>query len=967
MSTGEHNGTDVTTGDNKPTVFLSYTEADEPWAVWIAWQLQDAGYRPRLQAWHSVPGRNFVDWINEELAAATCVLAILSPAYLRSDWCGAELNTALADAVKGRRTLIPIRVAPCDAPPLMRQLGWITLVDRSAAEARYALLAGLRAATDGEARPTIPRVYPGTAGGSGSHPPYPGPDDGQLTGRLLDLVTQACRSRYPDAAVEQIIRGGGMPYVSVDGQRGGERQRWPVAVSVEPPDMDVVTGFHQQVITPVYLPLDAWVDSELVHLGEPPVEEVLRQARRHRIRIYSLAEFEGRWDPHRYLARQTRRLAADPTYPSGLYVPQRFTVASPTARPGQHGAVQDDVFTAMRVWLDVEDARFLLVLGDFGHGKSFLLRELARRLPTELPQIIPLLIELGALEKSHSVDDLLVLHLAKSDEDGVSVRAVRSMVDQGKAVLLFDGFDELALRVTYDRAAEHLKTVLSAVTGRAKVVLTSRTQHFLTDDQHRTELGATVQLQAASREIHLADFDHEQIREFLTRLFHQKLTAAEQQSIGTGQTERDDASRCAEARRQADARLKLIESIDDLLGLSANPRMLEFIANLDEAELEAARTADGMITSADLYQKLVDRWLRYEVDRRQPTRGAYQTLNIDQLRQAVDALAIVLWTAAQETTDLSGMSATVQATLTDLETVKLDAAQATFIVGSGSLLVRTPEGAFRFVHRSVMEYLVAVQAAGQLTAGGTGGAAPGLLAVREMSDLMVDFLDGVADRTMLEQWARTVLAAQDAGGTAQRNALRVARKLGVKVEGAQLAGRDLRGQDLNGQNLRFAVLTRANLAGARLHQPDLTGADLTGADLADAVLVRPDLTGADLHHADLTGALLVRPNLTDTRLAGSRWTGAALFHPALDAGTAGIAELAPAAIVGRDPVDLMALPAADSISSVAIAGHLLAVAWGSAVVLLDATNLQPLRVLTGHTDGVTAVAFSPDGTTLATT
>ena len=36
---------------------------------------------------------------------------------------------------------------------------------------------------------------------------------------------------------------------------------------------------------------------------------------------------------------------------------------------------------------------------------------------------------------------------------------------------------------------------------------------------------------------------------------------------------------------QADARLDLIKEIRDLLGLSRNPRMLGFIANLDEARL----------------------------------------------------------------------------------------------------------------------------------------------------------------------------------------------------------------------------------------------------------------------------------------------------------------------------------------------------------------------------------------------
>jgi hypothetical protein len=34
--------------------------------------------------------------------------------------------------------------------------------------------------------------------------------------------------------------------------------------------------------------------------------------------------------------------------------------------------------------------------------------------------------------------------------------------------MIFDGFDELALRLTFEGAAEHLRMVLSAVSGRAK-------------------------------------------------------------------------------------------------------------------------------------------------------------------------------------------------------------------------------------------------------------------------------------------------------------------------------------------------------------------------------------------------------------------------------------------------------------------------------------------------------------------
>jgi TIR domain len=35
--------------------FVSYTAADQEWAEWIAWQLEEAGYRTVLQAWDFRP------------------------------------------------------------------------------------------------------------------------------------------------------------------------------------------------------------------------------------------------------------------------------------------------------------------------------------------------------------------------------------------------------------------------------------------------------------------------------------------------------------------------------------------------------------------------------------------------------------------------------------------------------------------------------------------------------------------------------------------------------------------------------------------------------------------------------------------------------------------------------------------------------------------------------------------------
>ena len=76
----------------------------------------------------------------------------------------------------------------------------------------------------------------------------------------------------------------------------------------------------------------------------------------------------------------------------------------------------------------------------------------------------------------------------------------------------------------------------------------------------------------------------------------------------------------------AKARYELIRDIRDLLGLSRNPRMLSFIAGLDQARLIQARDSDpsGAISAATLYRELLNRWLVYEYDRSQPI-GALPT------------------------------------------------------------------------------------------------------------------------------------------------------------------------------------------------------------------------------------------------------------------------------------------------------------------------------------------------------
>ncbi|MBL7498620.1 TIR domain-containing protein [Frankia sp. CNm7] len=950
---------------NRPVVFVSYTQVDRAWAEWVAWWVEQAGYEVRVQAWHAVPGTNWVSWTWQAARDAQHTLLVVSAEALRSEYVESEWTAAFREDPRGTaRRLIPVQVAACPLPGQLDSLTRIDLTDLGSEErASEALLAGLRAAVTGSGRPLQAPGFPGGPApespaerrSDAARPPFPRATG---TASFADRVREACADRYPGADIQPVAptRDAAL-HLDVTWDNDGYRRRWPVGLAPAGMDQATLTAFVEQVHAR-YEQTDRRVESELVHGGDLPEDALVRAARRRGVLVRSLREYQRLWDPRRYLAAQRRRLEADPEYASAIYVPQRFLRLDdpPDARP------RPDVFGEVVDWLDAESARVALVLGDFGHGKTFLLRELARRIPAILPNLVPVVIELRALEKTYRLEQLLAAHLSRNREDVIDVRAVLHMLASGQLLLMFDGFDELALRVDYDRAAEHLGTLLSAVAGRAKVVITSRVQHFAADQQVRSALGQQVHLVTGSRLLRLADFDQAQIREFLVRL-HQG----------------DEA--------QADARLGLLHEIKDLLGLSRNPRMLSFIADLPVAELTAIRDSRGEISAAALYEKLLDRWLRFETARRLPTRATPLTLDPTQLRQAATAVALELWRSGEDGVDLPVLATATRSVLADLTRLRMEPGQATHTVGSGSLLVRQDDDRFGFVHSSVQEYLIADETARRLGAGESAGTGP--LGGREMSPLMVDFLcDALrrdpAARERAVGWAATTLSTRGAPDAAVANAIAISGRLEVRTgrRRASLAGQDLRGRDLSGLDLRGADLSGTDLRGARLAGLDLTEASLRGAqvvrasldevtlaradlshaDLTGAVLRHADLGGADLSQADFTGATVLGGSLAGAKLTGGRWAEAAVIGAALDASAHDTPELRPALIANRERLVPQVHPYHEAGDVVyLLGGRLLAAAHGPVVLLIDPVAARALRVLPLAADSPTRLAATADG------
>jgi tetratricopeptide (TPR) repeat protein len=145
--------------DEPRDFFISYTGADVAWAEWIADILEQDGHTTLLQAWDFRPGDTFIHRMHHAIQTTRRTIAVLSPAYLASTFGEAEWRAVFATDPTGERgLLVPIRVADCQPPGLLRDLIYIDLVGLEEAEAAARLRRGV---DRGRVRPTGRLPFPG--------------------------------------------------------------------------------------------------------------------------------------------------------------------------------------------------------------------------------------------------------------------------------------------------------------------------------------------------------------------------------------------------------------------------------------------------------------------------------------------------------------------------------------------------------------------------------------------------------------------------------------------------------------------------------------------------------------------------------------------------------------------------------------------------------------------------------------
>jgi WD40 repeat protein len=169
--------------------FVSYTQADRRWAEWIAWVLEEDGYRVLIQAWDFVPGSNWIHGMQAGVRDATRTIAVLSDAYMGSVYGSAEWQAAWRRDPDGtNRKLLVVRVAPCERPGLLAGIVGVDLFGVSDVVAGARLRDMVTAAEKGRAKPALAPRFPGNRA-IPADPGFPGKRQARGPSRLVRTLT----------------------------------------------------------------------------------------------------------------------------------------------------------------------------------------------------------------------------------------------------------------------------------------------------------------------------------------------------------------------------------------------------------------------------------------------------------------------------------------------------------------------------------------------------------------------------------------------------------------------------------------------------------------------------------------------------------------------------------------------------------------------------------------------------------
>ena len=458
------------------------------------------------------------------------------------------------------------------------------------------------------------------------------------------------------------------------------------------------------------------------------------------------------------------------------------------------------------------------------------------------------------------------------------------LITRGNVVLVFDGFDEVAVHLHPDEAQGLIRTMWSLVppnalspdakqrpTGTAAVqMLISCRTHYFRDVAQQVNLFAGHQRDFDSGAdlydaITLLPFTEQQIERFLSTKLGDEI----------------------KARRALDT----IKSIHNLPELAQRPVLLDRIyGQLEQIEV-LAKTGDR-INAARLYDLLADEWLARD--------NAKHTLDIEIKKTLMGRLAGTMWRSGERFWPAGQVEAWLDRALRS--DARLNERYAELYRGkareilyedlrTSAFVVRSDNKGFRFAHTSIQEYFLAKYLF-QTLCDGEADAWEGIDPSPECFDFLAEiacenarevekqrFFDSLGTllrhsyRPGISEVAfRVVLDAQRRGETA-------APRGRYRLEGAKLGGWNIAGGDgadrieLSGSNFTGAVLRNLQFLDVIAR-----GCVFDSTTLEFVLFERVDLSGSSFDCSRTLASVFRQCQMSAVQNSNSTWRNTTFLH-----------------------------------------------------------------------------------------
>jgi NACHT domain-containing protein/pentapeptide repeat protein len=460
-------------------------------------------------------------------------------------------------------------------------------------------------------------------------------------------------------------------------------------------------------------------------------------------------------------------------------------------------------------WLeDDQTMRHLAIFGEYGAGKSSLCQKLAHDMAvrylkdpnsTRVPIVLNLRVFVGKVDMEAYIGSFLDRECKVVNP---RFELFREMNNAGIFLLVFDGFDEMAVKVDADTLESNLIEIEKlAASPNSKSLLTSRPEHFISTEEEKQAISPSLGI-FKNREIEydplkLLPWDEKKVDLFLKRRVPLVKEAKQPWTYY-----RD--------------RIRKIRSLSDL---SQRPVLLDMIVKTLPKLIESGTT----INLPNLYKT----YLVGEIKRQKVLKRRTLLLTDQDRLSLLQQLAVDFYTNSISAITFPDALNRVEQRVGPPKQ-ELEAHGREFL--TNSFLVRRGD-AYYFSHKSIMEYLVSDKLIEEIRID-----SPDIFARFRLQPVVLDFLREFEphtktlwkwiyntrdtrnhDKTYLGGNAATVLCAFD-------NSALIAKDLSH----TNLTAADLSSVDLREANLEGTILNEARLVDAMFLQKDIASADLSG-------------------------------------------------------------------------------------------------------------------------------------------